>query len=294
MRIDYKIFWVEDNNDWFKDAKKDFKETLEDWGFKLKVLRFEDFQEVKNTIDQDGLKDFDLFLVDLKLKDNEKEYGDHVISFIRSKEVYTDIIFYSTDTEKIDEIMKSHMLEGVYISGRDLLGIKFEKVVRTTIKKIEEVNTIRGLLMAETSDLDKMMLDIILKALKNDNGYIKKYAVEKMKETISNNQKTLNSVKKAIAEKVKDGRIFTSFHKAKVINKICSVRNLKVEKFFEGYNEDILKNRNIYAHKKEEEINVKKVNETGREIRKKLAKYKSILEGIKREMESSIGSLRKM
>jgi len=293
MRIGYKIFWVEDDDSWFETNRELFEDTLEEWGFKLEYSRAKSFEDVKQIIEQDGLQDFDLLLIDLKLNNNEEEYGNQVISLIRDKEVYTDIIFYSSAIDRIHEIMKSNELEGVYTSNRTNLETKFEKVVRTTIKKIQEVNTIRGLLMAETSDLDDMMLRIILTVLENGNGVLEKYVEDKMTETVSNNQKRVNSKETTITDKVQDGRIFTSFHKAKVINKICSVKKLNVEKFFENYNKDVLKTRNVFAHVKEELRNGKKVlvstssgneeifnEERCIEIRKTLIKYREQLSQI--------------
>ncbi len=143
-----------------------------------------------------------------------------------------------------------------------------------------------------------ILLEIILKAFEDDKGRVlEKYAIEKMEETVSNNQKRFASEEKTIIEKIKDGRIFTSFHKAKVINKICSLNNLNIDKFFENYNNNVLKTRNIFAHVKEENRKGKSVlvsTLSGKEevfdkercidIRKKLIEYRSILEYISSEI----------
>lgn len=293
MRIEYKIFWVEDDNSWFETNKDLFEDTLEEWGFKLSYERAKSVEEVNQFIKADGFGSFDLMLIDLKLNNNEEEYGNKIIELIRNNEVYTDIIFYSSAIDRVHEIMRTNELEGVYTSSRNALESKFVKVAKTTIKKIQEVNTVRGLLMAETSDLDDMMLNIILKALEENDEVLEKYIKEKMNETISDNQKRIDSEEKTISFKIKDGRIFTSFHKAKAINKICSLKPLDIQKFFENYNRDVLKTRNIFAHVKEEVRDGKKVlistlsgeeeifnDERCIEIRKKLIEYRELLENI--------------
>lgn len=294
MRIKYKIFWVEDDNSWFKTNKDLFEDTLEDWGFKLDYERAKSFEEVEEIIGKGGLKEFDLMLIDLKLNNNEDEYGNRIIDLIRGQDILTDIIFYSSAYDRIHEIMRTNELEGVYTSSRTGLETKFEKVVKTTIKKVQEVNNIRGLLMAETSDLDVLMLDIINKALNSDKkDAIEKYAIEKIKETITNNENRCNSAETTITEKINDGRIFTSFHKAKVINKICKINDLEINSFFENYNNKILYTRNVFAHVKEEILEGKRVlvsKVSGKkeifnddrciQIRKHLIEYRDILKDI--------------
>ena len=92
---------------------------------------------------------------------------------------------------------------------------------------------------------------------------------------------------------------FTSFHKAKAINKIYKLTQKKigVKQFFFNYEKDVIKTRNIFAHVKEVEIDGKKVlvsTSTGGEenfnedrcieIRKDLIKYREILEDIKNQI----------
>lgn len=303
MRIGYKIFWVEDDDSWFDGAKKLFEDTLEDWGFKLDVSRAKNFEAVKTIIEEDGLQDFDLLIVDLKLNNNEEEYGNQVIGLIRDKEIYTDIIFYSSAIDRVHEIMKSNELEGVYTSSRTNLETKFEKVAHTTIKKIQEVNTIRGLLMAETSNLDDLMMGIIESCLNSDmSELIGEYVSKKMLDTANDNLKIANSDQDVLT-KIRS-RVFTSVHKAKAIGEICKRKKInlnelspdlynKSDSFYQKYYDLVISTRNIFGHVKEIEKNGKKVlvstlsgneevfnEDRCIEIRKTLIKYREILEAI--------------
>jgi len=296
MRIKYHVFWVEDDNSWFDTTQEIFKDTLEEWGFVLVCERAKNLEEVKAAISSTGLKDYDLLLIDYTLKStsSQQNNGDDVIKFIRSNDIYTDVLFYSSAVDNIHDSMLKNELEGVYTSDRNNIEYKFEKVVKTTIKKVQEVNAIRGLLMAETSDLDEIMLKIIKQALSSDtSGNIEKYIVEKIGETITDNIKRADSEDTTTLQKINDGRIFTSFHKAKLIQKICKLNQIDIKKFFENYNKDVLRTRNIFAHVKEGMKDGKKVlisTKTGEdetfneercvEIRKTLIKYREILENI--------------
>lgn len=295
MRIEYKILWVEDEKSWYKTTLELFEGILDDLGFKLISKKCENIDEVKTEIGLNKLKEYDLLLVDYTLKNSDS--GDKIIEFIRNIKddpILTDVLFYSSAIENVRDSMHKLGLEGVYTADRKDIETKFELVLNTTIKKIQEVNSIRGLIMAETSDLDALMLSIIESVFDGDIGdLLKEYSHEKIQETIKDNTERANSTQTSILEKIKDGRIFTSFHKAKVINKICSLKPLEVERFFENYNKYILKTRNNFAHVTESIENGEKVlisHITGKkeifneerciEIRKSLIEYRNVLEKI--------------
>lgn len=309
MRIGYKIFWVEDDDSWFNTRSKLFKRTLKSWGFELEYKRVKSLKDVKEFIEEDGLQDFDILLVDLKLNNNEGEEGNEVINLVRNNEIYTDVIFYSSAYDRVQDLIKSQLLEGVYISDRKNLETKFEKVAKTTIKKIQEVNTIRGLLMAETSDLDEIMLSIIDQSLKSDiSELIQRYVSKKMLDTANDNLDLVNS-EQDVTDKIKS-RVFTSVHKAKAIGEICKRKGINLnelnpdlytesDSFYQKYYDLVISTRNIFGHVKEIEKNGKKVlastlsgkeevfnEERCIEIRKTLIKYRSILESISSQINS--------
>lgn len=305
MRITYNIFWVEDNTGWFDTAEQLFKDTLEDWGFRLHCKRATNLQEVKKEIEQGNqFQDYDLLLIDLKLNNNQEEEGNKVIELIRERDIYTDIIFYSSEIDRIYEIMQSHRMEGVYTSDRANIETKFEKVAKTTIKKVQEVNAIRGLLMAETSDLDDLMLEIIKTALDSDIAKsIETYILKKIRDTAKDNNDLAHS-NKTIQDLI-NSRVFTATHIAKTVGEICKKKKVEtvreickekgvdIDKFFQNYERDIINKRNIFAHVKERTIDGEKVlisaktggqeafdDEKCNQIRKTLIDYRDILEKI--------------
>lgn len=299
MRIEYRILWVEDDKSWYKTTLELFEGILEDIGLRLISKRCENINEVKNEVDLNKLREYDLLLVDYTLKNSDS--GDKIIEFIRNIKddpILTEVLFYSSAIENVRDSMHSLGLEGVYTADRKDIETKFELVLNTTVKKIQEVNSMRGLIMAETSDLDELMLKIIENVFDHDIGdELKKYSIEKIQETIKDNTDRANSPDTTILQKIKDGRIFTSFHKAKVVNKICSLKPLDVEKFFENYNKYILKVRNNFAHVTEsiedgEKVLISYITGTKEifnekrciEIRKSLIEYRSILEKISEKL----------
>jgi hypothetical protein len=155
MRLNYYILWVEDDDSWYKTASELFSDTIIDYGFNPIIERKKSFDEVVNEIVDNGLKKFDIFLIDFKLR-NSKD-GDSIVDHVRSSNIFTDIIFYSSDKQTIIDSIKEHLFEGVYHSDKKEVEDKFEKVFKTTIKKIEEINSMRGLIVGETSELDALI-----------------------------------------------------------------------------------------------------------------------------------------
>lgn len=182
MNIDYKIIWFEDQATWFEEAKKVVQRIVEEHGFNFpEPPRYANSKEWSNI----NFRDFDLILVDLKL-DNEK--GDSIIERIRTEsDVYTEIVFYSSDGEAaVRKSISDKGIDGVYCSARD--ADKFEKkvtkVIETTIKKVQDINNMRGLIMAETSDIDTTMRTIIQSVIEKNSFGIKDSLAAKIFENV--------------------------------------------------------------------------------------------------------------
>ncbi|MET3128334.1 hypothetical protein ABID42_003453 [Arcicella rosea] len=157
MKLNYYLLWVEDDDSWFETTSELFKETILDYGFNPIIERKVSLDEVVvvEEIVASGLKKYDILLIDFNLKDSKS--GDSIIDLLRDKDIYTDIIFYSSDKSLILESVSKHQFEGVYHSDRKEVEDKFIKVFKTTIKKVEEINSMRGLIVGETSELDALI-----------------------------------------------------------------------------------------------------------------------------------------
>lgn len=301
MRIEYNVLWVEDEDSWYETTKELFSDTLEDLGFKLVPKQCKTFDEVKAEITLNNLKDYDLLLVDFTLRGSDS--GEKIIEFIRKiKEhpILTDVLFYSSAVENVRNSMHELGLEGVYTADRKEVETKFEQVVTTTIKKIQEVNTMRGLIMAETSDLDEIMLEITCSLLQTDiSPQLSEYIECEIIKTVDFIAEIAKSSETHISKKVLDSRIFTSFHKAKAINKLYKLNRIGVNGFFGSYNKDVLSTRNVFAHVKEITVDGVKVlkSKIGKEeifdearcieIRKNLIRHREILEQIRLQISSN-------
>lgn len=275
MRLKFNILCFEDNPKNLKPVLKGVENHLEESGFELKIVGPYHNNEGLNKIIE-GIKtnrlDVDLILMDYLLTRNQK--GSTLIKTIRDCELYTDIIFYTQQGNLEKEI---GFLEGIYLAGRDTLREKTIMVIDNLLKKALDLSNLRGLYMAETSELDGLMEDIILNFI---NGNFFKNSVNQLviikKKLIEDSVTKLEVIKK-IDEHDKENlhrllsEYLTSFHKARTVTRL--IKNFKKE-IKEGkandeklkniaqklslidfnanqYKKDILSLRNILAHVRE-------------------------------------------
>ena len=234
--------------------------------------------------------------MDLNLADQPN--GAELISKIRDLGVYTDVVFYSASG--IDELRakgREKELEGVFYSGRtpDTAFVnRVKAVIDATLKKVQDLNNLRGLVMAEVSELDAVMDRIIPSYFSTAEKMelFHKHITANRETTL---QKSLNCTNKCqLTWRGKDIQeivsLLDSSQKARAIKIIIeqSRPDLYSESnFYEEYNATIITPRNELAHCKSELHDGQEILLTRKgdkcfneaffkEIRKNILKYSSI------------------
>jgi DNA-binding NarL/FixJ family response regulator len=301
MNLDYKILWFEDQKTYFDSITSFVQEVVENLGFNF----IQPTNEINgNNIDTIKFEDYDLIIMDLKLANNQK--GSELLNRIRGNEIYTEVVFYSSDGESaVREALREYEIDGVYCSSRQREDFiyKIEKVIHTTVKKVQDVNNMRGLIMAGTSDLDGIMKDIIEVILKSDKTDTKKALVENIFKDVESSiteksgkfEKWKSSTN--IDKLMSDTMMFDASKKINAIQLLLDLveseisKEYKDSKFKEDYSKEINYYRNIFAHVKvETDANGKKklmsknnevefTHDFCLDIRKNLIKYNSLLNG---------------
>jgi hypothetical protein len=254
MKLNYYLLWVEDDDSWFETTSELFKETIFDYGFNPIIERKVSLDEVVEEIEASGLKKYDILLIDFNLKDSKS--GDSIIDKLRDRDIYTDIIFYSSDKSLILDSVSKHQFEGVYHSDRKEIEDKFVKVFKTTIKKIEEINSMRGLIVGETSELDALIEQHLL--VYTQSPYIDHFDCDKfVKNEIFENSEKRNKKLKQAYDEGGISAIFKAFEAIKkwkllrAILKNNSDKNDYIPEFIEknkNYNIEVIDIRNKFAH----------------------------------------------
>ena len=261
MKLKYRILWIENEQDWVESIEDQIQDYLEDLGFlyERKLIG----KEEKNI----AYNDYDLILMDLNLADQPN--GAELISKIRDLGTYTDVVFYSS--MGIDELRakgKEKELEGVYYSGRTpetSFVNKVKTIIDSTIKKVQDLNNLRGLVMAEVSELDSRMTSLIEKYFiekgnETKTATFKKHLVDDIEKATKNKLSKSEQCDKlckhkwnglTINEIVKD-RDFEASRKARAVKLIIEGEKYSYKakngNFYEDYRIDMLNMRNQLAH----------------------------------------------
>ena len=205
MRIDFKIYWFENDKEYIDSKKIEFENLvsflrnkgfmpeiiffldsgieesnrflveIRDWKESFKINSIQDYDP--NNLTEIDFSDADIVLMDFNL--SAENTWDTIISHIRDNDnhFYTEVLFYSSvaspsnfwehlkRTENKTEAYLRHLAnrDGIYCSHRDELFSKSERVIQTIIRKTQDLNNLRWLVMAETADIDEIMRKILLK-----------------------------------------------------------------------------------------------------------------------------------
>ena len=73
-------------------------------------------------------------------------------------------------------------MDGVYCASKDSCREKLKGLIYTTIRKTQELNNLRGLVMAETSELDEMVKEILKLLVEKDK--VKEEKIVEIKKEI--------------------------------------------------------------------------------------------------------------
>ena len=159
MNIKFKILWFEDEAAWYRMEEKKIKRILEEHCLEPDISRRdgEDFE-----IGEMEGNDYDLILMDYKLAGCK---GDSIVSAIRKNDILTDILFYSSEEEKMLEAIAKNMppIDGVYLTKRDhaIFTEKAEKLIAKIVRRSEDIVNLRGFVLDNTSDFELRIKEIL-------------------------------------------------------------------------------------------------------------------------------------
>lgn len=303
MDLSYKVLWVEDEAIWAASVETSLREVIEErYGliYKKTIIDHSD-----NSI---NYRDYDLILMDFNLSDGEGgNTGDKIIRHIREIDVLTDVVFYSAKGPAFIKGKAAELgLEGVYFSDRDKDQFidKVSKVIESTIRKIQDLNNLRGLVMAEVSELDIEMDEIIKSYFINAERMkiFHDHVTKKREDTVHSRLKSSLECDKQCVFITRDMRISDidtdSYQKMLAVHQILKREDPENTlghngQFSISYNKEIIAHRNNLAHcksAKDDDGNellktfngdVVYTGETFREIRVNIRKYRTLFQKLR-------------
>jgi len=266
MKLQYKILWIDDNIENYIEAgiNSQFEEFLANQGFDPKVNLFETGEKALEELEKD--KKYDLILSDYQIAGGDQ--GDSLIRRIREGDIYTEVLFYSAQPNFNEVAQKLYQDRVSFLSlvGDDAFRLFKEKVywlVNLTISKLQELNNMRGLVMAETSELDTQIEDILIEIMSNDSQLTKDlrvYMNEKIEENNTYRIGILNNIGQlSNNDLVKHRVLFDASKKSRTLNEYIKKSGLanreeSLKDFHQKYEKDVLLIRNDMAHSKSDTI----------------------------------------
>ena len=165
MRLRYKVLVFDDDLEWVSGIKDDLVEIIENEGFLADPDKDINHFTTGSSFQGDFDK-YDMILVDYDLR---SEYGDKIVEDIRKHQHFTDVIFYTQgDINVLGGLLHTKKIQGVYWSSRIHCMDKFTKIFQNSIKKVMDLNNLRGLVMAEASRLDELKSMIFEKSFEHN------------------------------------------------------------------------------------------------------------------------------
>ena len=177
-------------------------------------------------------------------------------------------------------------------------------LINQTVYKLQELNSIRGLVMSETSELDNTIIDILNCFFSTENEEVTKlrdYIIKSVIDSCDGNSKKANKFNDFSNTEILKERIFDADKKARTIGKLIELKNIANTEpfinFYKNYKKDVIDTRNDLAHAKSDLIDgieylivyrkdgehpEKFDQETCIRIRKNLRQHSDILKSIRK------------
>lgn len=257
MRLDYRILWIEDSTDWAESIKDNIREIIESYGLHAS------FTILLTESEDQRYNGYNLILMDLGLAGGRQ--GDALIEQIRSLNVFTNIVFYSASgVETVKNKGRDLNLEGVYYADRknELFLRKVNNVINASLQSFQDLVYLRGLVMAEVSELDSKMDSIIETYFINDtrmtefHGHVTKDRESSTKRNLKGDCDKSCKHKWRTMELSAIMKKLDSNSRAHAVNVVISYlastghifKEFEEESFYERYDKDIITMRNNLAH----------------------------------------------
>jgi CheY-like chemotaxis protein len=246
MNLTYKILWFEDEKAFVDGYIPDLQDYVEELGFKFIQPHLEKDNSNSGRID---FSKYDLILMDYKLSDGDK--GDVIINKIRGLDIYTEIVFYSaSEMKELRAAIHEKELDGVYCANRGEGFLpKVKDIIRLTLKKVLDLNAMRGIVMAVVSDFDEKMLNIISSYIntedENNASIFLSKRKKKLLESIEGKRKSIE--KKEVDTFYKEW-VFDATHKWRAVCYIVRLVIPELAEKTEQYKTEIIDNRDYLAH----------------------------------------------
>lgn len=248
MKLTYKILWLDDKIDelFIEDEyDQELKTYLSDQGFIPEIIAVSTEDDFFEKLDSS----FDLILTDYNLKEKEGETrdGDLIVKAVRDQSIFTEIIFYSArgevkDTYKLDRItfVETNKMTDPH---QEALIKEVLKLIDLTIKKFQHIVVMRGMIMHETSSLDVLIAEILIKLIEKGDKASK---IDTIKKKYLKTTKDFESEINKIDNLERILQIIGADHRVRGV--LRNIEDGEIKKILNNYSKEVISIRNKFAH----------------------------------------------
>jgi response regulator of citrate/malate metabolism len=248
MNLNYKILWFDDDKDFFESVDKEpIEAEIASWGFCPIIVPVHTSKEFSNHAPYEK---FDMIVVDFKLGD---ERGDDFIKNVRDQNVFSEVIFYSfSESSELWEAIKDKQLEGVFVTNKKGIEQKLLRVAHQSVRKVLDLENMRGIVMSEVGDLDALLENIFNRAMNGITSEQQQLVFERFHETASKQNGDFQNALSVFKENPSiDGLLglcdsdkrWQNFKRVRKHHDLLKSHNLSGD-----YSQEILRPRNFLAH----------------------------------------------
>jgi hypothetical protein len=158
MKLTFSVLWFDDNEEYFDSLDLEpLEQEISSWGFSPKIIPVTTPEEFRKYL---PFKEIDLIVVDRNLEQYPE--GQEFIAELRNHAIYTEVIFYTAGmATDLWNAIREKQLEGVFVSPRNEILSKISKVGHQSVRKVLDLENMRGIVMAELGELDHLIADIL-------------------------------------------------------------------------------------------------------------------------------------
>lgn len=245
MRLDFNVLWIDDQPDRVGAQVIRIEKQMEGEGFRFNSTPCKTFDEVQSRVKDDVFTDeIDLVLVDWDLGNSLQ--GQDVIALIRETVRYKDVVFYSAQTpaDALRKLAFDKGLEGVYCASREELVDEVLGVFESLVKKVLDLDHMRGIVMGATSDIDQMVNEcLVVMHAKLDSAekeMMFKAAIGYVQQRIDGLLKSAEQLKQVttLEELIAAHMILTANDRLRILGGALKTKTFEAHK---GYRESIVK-----------------------------------------------------
>lgn len=300
MKKDYLILWFDDRATSVRAPKAKIEKHLKKFGVRPLIRHFDPSEKGTGILDEEDVRtvldnpELDMIMMDYNLTST---HGNDMIKELRTKNIFVPVVFYSQ--QHVDELKRTltqDNVDGVFVSSRQGLVTKVERILSALLEKEQKVRRIRGLLLNSTSEIEARGEEVAKKAWEQLSDTNKKWVAKKFKKFCKDSAKsTTNQMEKLPDDDVDiagiwNHRGFDSRKKGYLLEKIFEKLNWSQEKdamktLCDGeYALPLFIHRNDFAHQTEHSLRDRCNGSFSKSIREELHRKNKSLADIEEKL----------